>query len=184
MKTIINLIAAAVLSAGLLMITSSTVNGQDCTCVEETEVPIEGAFFLNLINEDDYPHFMHISGLKRYSNVVYDESAQSPELSSYHIKSNNKNVDLRATYDKDGRLIRAKYVTKNTRLPKSISEYIVRDEYKDWTMVSNKVIVHDFDAQSTEYRIKMKNGKQTQTLHFDRSGNRIDKLARKNSRAV
>ncbi len=184
MKTIINLIAAAVLSAVLLMITSSTVKGQDCTCVEETELPDEGAYFLDFIHEEDYPNFMHISGLKRYYNIVYDESAQTPTLRSYQIQGSSKGGNLMATYDKDGKLIRAKYVTKNTRLPKHITEHLVMDEYKDWTMVSNKVTVRNFDPESTEYQVKMKNGKQTQTLHFDRSGNRIDKLARKNRRVA
>jgi len=166
------------------MITSPIVSGQNSTIVEETELSIEGAFYLDFIHEEDYPHFLHISGLKRYSNIVFDESSAVQGLKSYQVRSKNKTHNLSATYDKDGRLMRARYVTKNTRLPKHITEHLVMDEYKDWTMVGNKVTVKNFDAQSTEYQVKMKNGKKKQTLRFDRSGNRIDKIARKNRRAV
>lgn len=151
-------------------------NVNDCPCAE---VAISDQTLLMLIGEDTYPDFLNISGLKKYSNINLEGIATfSPKIKTYTLTGSNRQATLSATYNnKDGNLITGHYVTKNTRLPKDILIMLVED-YKGWTMTSNKTIVHDFDAQRTEYQVKIKNGKNKQTLYLNHAGKPIEKLAR------
>jgi hypothetical protein len=67
---------------------------------------------------------------------------------------------------------------KNVPLPKTISANLATDDYKEWTMIGNKIVVHDFNTLRTEYEVKLQNDKMKQTLFFDHSGNRIKKISR------
>lgn len=180
MKTTNNLLKI-ILSTGFLFFNVLLVNGQvgndkDCTC---SEVVISDQNELVLIGEDDYPNFLNISDLKKYSYIKYDGIiSPSPDIDSYIMKSSNKHATLYATYAKDGKLINGLLVSKNTILPQAILLYLIDNGHKDWTMTSNKTFVHDFDAQKTEYEVKMKKDKNKQVLYFDHTGKPIKKLSR------
>lgn len=130
-----------------------------------------------LIEEDDYPYFLNISDLKKYSTIKY-AGVLGTSIDSYTMKSSNKHVSLHATYAKDGKLINGLLVSKNTVLPQAILLYLISEGHKGWTMTNNKIFVHDFDAQRTEYEIKMKKDKNKQTLYLDHTGKPIQKLSR------
>lgn len=180
MKTTSNLLKI-ILSLGFLFFNVLLVNGQvandkDCTCSEET---ISDPSALILIGEDDYPYFLNISDLKKYSNIKYAGiELPSSQVESYTLKSNNKQVTLLATYAKDGKLINGLMVSKNTVLPQAILVYLIDKDNKGWTMTSNKTFVYDFDAQRTEYEVKMKKDKNKRTVFFDHTGKPIKKLSR------
>ncbi|MDZ7659660.1 hypothetical protein [Fodinibius sp.] len=170
-----------ILSMSFLFFNALLVQGQiainkDCTC---PEVAIADQSVLILIGADDYPNFLNISGLKKYSNINYDGLINLPlKEGTYTVKGSDNQVELLATYNiKDGSLISGHYITKNTPLPKVILVTLVED-HKGWTMTRNKTIVHDFDAQRTEYQVKMRDGKNKQILYFDHSGKPIKKLSR------
>ncbi len=181
MMKIPNNILKIILSTGLLFFNVLLVNGQvannkDCTCLEDT---ISDQSVLLSIGEDAYPNFLNISGLRKYSNINFDGlNSLSQKINIYTLKGSSKKAELRATYHKkDGRLINGHYITENTYLPKVILIALVEDR-KGWTMTSNKTIVHDFDAQRTEYEVKMSKNNNKQTLYFDHSGKPIKKLSR------
>lgn len=169
MKTKVALAIGVISFLGL-----TTVQAQDaktpCTCESDTKISV--------ITAEDYPNFLDISSLKKYSNIFYNGMNSDVErVREYRLAGHSKDTSVEALYGKDGKLITGKLVVKNSPLPGAINRYLVTDTYKDWTMVSNKIFVKDFDAMSTEYEVKMKKGKEKQTLYFDSAGNQITRLA-------
>lgn len=149
-----------------------SLNAQDCTCPEETVQ--ESTTVLTMISENDYPNFLNINGLKKYSNIKYRGLIPgSDDIKSFSLKSTGKEFKLFATYREDGSLIKGTLTRKDSRLPKIIRDYLASDDYMDWTMIHNKTIVHDFNAQRTEYEVNLERDGMKQTLLFDHSGNRI-----------
>lgn len=164
------------LSLGVLFLTALPVKAQDCEC---PEVALGNESVLTVIKVSDYANFLNVEGLKKYSNIKFSGyELYSPEAREYTLQNNGKNIRLFATYGKDGNLIKGKLVAKNTRLPKVIIDYLVTDNYRGWTMTSNKTIVRDFNAQKTEYEVIIQRDKMKQKLLFDHIGNRITKLAK------
>lgn len=164
-----------VLTTGLLFaLVVASVQAQDvkelCPCEVDSKI--------SMITEEDYPNFLNIPALKKYSNIIYNGLGSDPaDVYEYHLAGRAKNISVDALYGKDGKLVTARLVKKDTPLPDFVSKQLVSGSYKDWTMRSNKTFVKDFDAMSTEYEVKMKNGKNKLTLYFDSAGNRIDRLA-------
>lgn len=176
-KTTNNLIKI-ILSTGFLFFNVLLVNGQvgndkDCTC---PEVAIFDQSVLGLIGEEDYPYFLNISDLKKYSNVQYG-GLIGRSAKTYTINTRNKQINLHAKYAKNGKLIKGLLVTKNSPVPLVILLYLI-DYHKDWIMTSNKTFVHDFDTQKTEYEVKMEKDGKKQTLFFDHAGKPLKKLSR------
>ncbi|GAA5520866.1 hypothetical protein LQ318_03940 [Aliifodinibius salicampi] len=177
MKTINTLLTITVCT-GFLFLNSLIVNGQNCKCPDEVLVVYEEpAMPLVSITEKDYPNFLNISGLERYSNIKYLGSTKNSK--SYTLKSKSNQVNLNATYAQDGKLIHGKLTVKNAPLPKIISRHLASDDYKNWIMKSNKTVIHDFDALKTEYEIKLQQDKKKQTLYFNHKGDQIKKLSRR-----
>lgn len=180
---LLNNILKILLGTGFLFFYTPLLNAQDCKCQEVITVQqIEPTSFLTEIGVNEYPYFKNISGLKKYSNIKYiglDENSY-PKADFFTIKSKNKDMNLKATYGKDGNLIDGRLTMENVPLPSTISTNLVADEYKGWTMTSNKIVVHDFDTLRTEYEVKLEQDKDKmkQTLFFDHSGNRIQKISR------
>lgn len=154
------------------LLVTSTVQGQAVKAPCETESKI------SVITEEDYPNFLNITDLEKYSNVIYNGlDVNRNKVSELRLVGNGKDTSLEAVYGRDGKLISAKLVKKDHPLPSIISRHLVSDSFKDWTMISNKTYVRDFDAMSTEYEVVMKKGKTKQTVHFDYHGNPISRLA-------
>lgn len=163
------------LSIAILLLTVISVKAQDCECPEEAQI---NKTELTMIGLDDYVNFLSIEGLKKYSNINYQGlKYKSNKARAYNLSSYNHRISLDATYGRDGNLTKGMLVAKNYPLPKVIYDYLVTDNYKDWTMTSNKTIIHDFDALTTEYEVKIQRDKMKQTLFFDHLGNRITRLA-------
>lgn len=161
----------------ILFLATLSLNAQDCTCPEETVE--EPTTVLTTIGEQDYPNFLTLNGLKRYSNIRYSGLLPgSADAKSFTIRTNGKRYQLNATYGADGNLIRGIYTTKDSNIPRTIRDYLATDDFKGWTMIHNKTIVRDFDVERTEYEVNLERDGVKQTLLFDHSGNRIRRLAR------
>ncbi|MEX1269878.1 MAG: hypothetical protein WEA56_12780 [Balneolaceae bacterium] len=101
------------------------------------------------------------------------------EVGPYTLEgSNGLRKTLNARYDKNGELIEASLIRMNVNLPTVVKKSILTD-FPDWTMTSNEMIVTDFDAGKTEYKVSLKKGIDRQTLFFDYDGDRIKGLALK-----
>lgn len=156
----------------LLVITTAQAQDKKAPCDTESKISV--------ITEDDYPNFLNIADLKKYSNIIYNGVTVNPKKGNeYLLEGYGKNKSLEARYGKDGKLISARLVKKNHPLPNAIYRYLVSDSYKDWSMIGNTTYVKDFDAMSTEYEVQIKQGSLKQTLYFDRAGNPIQRLALK-----
>lgn len=160
-----------ILIMALFLLTAISVNGQKS---QQSEVALVQQTELKVIGVSDYANFLNIEGLDKYSNITH----KGFKNGSYILRSKNQYIDLRATYDADGNLIKGKLVTKNSRLPLLIKDHLIADNYKEWTMISNKIVVRDFDANKTEYEVEMHRDGQKMKLYFDHRGNRIERLSR------
>ena len=159
------------LSLGLLFLTALSVNAQGN---QKSDVALDQKTVLKVIGVSDYANFLNIEGLDKYSNI----KRKGYKNDSYVLRSKNKHIDLYATYGSDGNLIKGKLITKNSRLPLAVKSYLTTDSFKEWTMISNKVIVRDFDAKKTEYEVEVLRDGKKMKLYFDHTGNRITKLSR------
>ncbi|MDR8391171.1 hypothetical protein NC796_08485 [Aliifodinibius sp. S!AR15-10] len=178
MKTT-NILNVIVLSIGILFLVVPSLNAQDCNCSEATAV-VQGepTSVLTGISESDYPYFLNIKGLKKYSNITYNGLPVGSSNANYSLRSDGKGMKLSATYGEDGNLINGWYITKNRVIPRAIREFLTTENYIGWTMTDNKIVVHDFDALKTEYEVKLQKDNMKQTLFFDHSGTQIKKLSR------
>lgn len=169
-----------ILGTGMLLVTASSVSAQNCECPEGTvAVQNSPATELKSIGESDYPYFLNIKNLSRYSNIMYDGlSLHSPSVRSYRLISRSRQIDLNASYRKDGTLIDGQLIIKDSPLPSNISKSVIKNGFKGWIMIENKIIVHDFDAQRTEYEVTLQRGEEKQTLFLNRNGELIEKLSR------
>jgi hypothetical protein len=165
-----------ILSLALLFLTVISVRAQDCQCPEEVQ---DNKTVLKVIGVNDYVNFLNIEGLQKYSNINYEQfDLESNKVRRYILNNHGKNMAVKATYGKDGNLMKGSLITKNSRLPKVIQNYLVTGNYEGWTMTSNKTVVRDFNALNTEYEVKIKRDTMKQTLYFDHLGNRITRLTR------
>ncbi|MCW9708214.1 hypothetical protein [Fodinibius salsisoli] len=166
-----------IVSLSVLFLMALSLKAQDCRCPEE--VVVEKTTVLTMIGENDYPNFLNISGLKKYSNIRYTGLAPgSAGAKTFTLKNTGKKFKLFATYREDGSLIKGIITSKDAPVPLTIRNYLAADDYKDWTMVHNKTVVRNFDAQRTEYEVDLERDGMKQRLFFDHSGNRIKKLSR------
>jgi hypothetical protein len=117
--------------------------------------------------------------LKTYKanwNVSEDNIAElsSDDYSLYVLNiSGKKGGNLEATYNQDGQLVEAKELLVNSRLPRSVSTYIVQN-YKGYQIDSDK-IKRTIRPDKTEQRIEVAvhKGSDKKRLFFDNSGNFI-----------
>lgn len=167
-------------SISMVLLITLSVKGQECKCSEETvTVQNEPISVLRMIEESDYPYFLNVDSLRRYSNIKYDGlSVKSSKVKRYVLTNSSKHVKLNAVYGKNGNLINGKLLIIDSPLPVVIREYLNTDMFKDWTIKRNKILVHDFDTRRTEYEVQVQHQKMNQTLFFDYSGNRIKRLSR------
>ncbi|MDR8392593.1 hypothetical protein NC796_15665 [Aliifodinibius sp. S!AR15-10] len=170
-------IKTIVLIIGSLFFITLSVNAQDCTCTEAKVSQIKPSTALSVIEEDDFPNFLNVESLKKYSNVKQNGELNPFNITYYVIESHTKRVDLYARYSKKGALINSVYIRKDWPLPFVIRRQLAT-EFTGWTMTNNKIVVNDFDRQKTEYEVKLRQGDLKQVLFFDHSGNRINKLSR------
>jgi hypothetical protein len=134
---------------------------------------------LGEVAESDYPYFLNLLSLQRYSNIEYRGlSVNFMKDRGYDLTSNGKNFKLYAKYGADGNLIKGSLIKKDSRLPLFIREHLPGYMVERWKMVSNKTFINDFDPLKTEYEVELQRDNKNRTVFFDHSGKRIEKLSR------
>ena len=166
--------AAALL---ILFFIALSVNAQNVPC-PEVAVQNEPTTVLETIGEDDYPHFLNISGLKRYSNIKYNGlEIVSNKVGNYTLVGNGKRMKLFAMYGADGNLINGSFIKKDSLIPVFIIEHLRAYRTEDWKMAGNKTFVIDFDPLKTEYEVELQRENENRTVFFDHAGKPIKRLA-------
>jgi hypothetical protein len=131
----------------------------------------------------NFPHMtlkqvlkMPLKTYKTNWNVSEDNVAalSSDDYSVYVLNiTGKKGGNMEATYNQDGQLIEAKEILVNSRLPRSISTYIVQT-YKGYLIDSDK-IKRTIRPDKTEQRfeVAIHKGSDKKRLFFDNDGNFI-----------
>lgn len=170
-----------VISFMLILSTVNTINAQSFECPDQSaNAEQEKTSSMIIITEEDYPCFQSIECLKtnqKFRNIAFSEDIQFPD--EYVMSGEVTNMYLNARYDRRGNLIESTLYRKNTALPSSVRRQLVQDGLAGWTMMENEMVVNDFEAQKTEYKIVLEKDDNRQTLYFDNEGNRIQQLARR-----
>jgi len=93
---------------------------------------------------------------------------QSEGYESYLVSFRSRKGELRAEFDKVGKLLNTNLKFTNIILPQDICHQLYRD-YKGWTMVKNVHIANTRkgDVKKDLYRITMTNGNQKKNLKID-----------------
>jgi len=96
---------------------------------------------------------------------VFDNSVEK-SIQELTASMNGENISLQATYNKDGALINATYKLQNFILPSTLLVHLTGPEFDGWRMAGNEMVVNNFMAEQTEYRVFMENGTKSKTLSF------------------
>ncbi|MEX0609568.1 MAG: hypothetical protein WD016_12890 [Balneolaceae bacterium] len=102
--------------------------------------------------------------------VTFDETIENyPQKRTARMKGDAINVT--AHYDKEGSLIKGSYKQHNAALPRELLAHLAEGDYSGWTMTKNTVLVQDFNAASTVYKIILESENEAgkKTLRFTHS---------------
>lgn len=135
----------------------------------------------SLISENYYNCFKELHCLKNNReirekglDIQFDRKRHFKE---YQLSGETRNEKLDAVYDDQGRLIEARLVRVNFALPRFITEQLVTGQYADWRMIGNEMVVENFDAKTTRYKVILQKEDQGTVLYFDRHGNQMNHFA-------
>lgn len=135
------------------------------------------ADFQNTFNEEDYPYLRNLECLKN-KQFLEDRGFTSTFRNMKSVNNNRfvltgsgHKLDMTATYNKDGHLVKSLLTMQDIRIPRAIQQYIYSDKFAGWTMTGNEKIVKDFDPYQTEYKVIMMNGTEKKVLSFREYGN-------------
>ena len=94
-------------------------------------------------------------------------------MPDYYVASaSGRNISIEAVYDKNGKLIRSKTVIKNVKLPEPIMSS-VKDEYPDWRIVSDQVVIRDFDKNKKYFQVMIRKENNEKTIYYNAQGNKV-----------
>jgi hypothetical protein len=135
-----------------------------------------------MIQEDKFSCFQNLHCLikddsfnRSYRNAV---RLNSNEFQKFIVEGSSKNEDVYAVYDGvSGRLIEATVIQRNIILPRSITEVLIADEYKDWIMIGNELVVQNFDKNSMQYKVVLQRGDEVRIEYFDKNGNTGNRMS-------
>ncbi len=130
----------------------------------------------NAFNEEDYPYLRNLECLKNKEFLKSRgftssfKNMKSKNNTHFVLTGSGHKLDMTATYDGDGNLVKSLLTMHDIRIPRAIQQYIYSGKFEGWTMSGNEKIVTDFDPYQTEYKIKMTNGKEEKILNFREYG--------------
>lgn len=99
---------------------------------------------------------------------IFDDSVEN-YLQELSIAMKGVNVELSATYNKKGELLRATYKRQNLALPAALLSHIAIDEFDGWNMTGNEMIMKNFEENKTNYTVELQNNSSTKLLTFTHS---------------
>lgn len=86
------------------------------------------------------------------------------------VEGASKNETMHAVYNGSGELIKATVIQRNIVLPKTISLVLASSEFEDWSMIGNELVIEDFNKNSMQYKVILKNGDEVRVEYFDKHG--------------
>lgn len=141
-------------------------------------IPLKSDTILkNTFNEEDYPYLRNLECLKNKNFLNARgftstfKNMKSRNNSHFVLTGSGYKLNMRATYAKDGTLVKSLLTMQDIRIPSAIRQYIFSGKFKGWTMTGNEKIVTDFDPYQTEYKIIMTKGTKEKVLSFREYGN-------------
>lgn len=98
---------------------------------------------------------------------VSDESSFDPQY--YEVTFNGKGESGKAVYNAEGDLIHSKETIKDEALPEMITRAIA-DKYPEYKVMKDKEVIRDGKKNIDYYQVKIKKGKEKETLYFSENG--------------
>lgn len=134
----------------------------------------------NIITEEMFTCFQHLQCLKDknpFKNSNLDEIRLNGGSERYTVEGSSQNEELYAEYDRSGKLIHATLIQRNINIPKRIARILLDDEFKEWTMIGNEVVIEDFDTRQTQYKIVLQNGSDVKVEYIDHNGQILNRIS-------
>lgn len=142
--------------------------------LQKGEIPetVEKTVTSDLTNEEPVQWTLISELVKSYglSTLMTDEGDVHPDNYYVKVKTINGSV-YDALYSPDGKLIRWKEKLKDGHLPAFIQSELIKDEYKDWKVVSDEYFIKEYRNNASKYYlVKIEKGRQKKNLYFNDSG--------------
>jgi hypothetical protein len=159
-----------ILTTLLLALTCTTIASSQNT----SETTKENKPNANLtINESNFSCFESLQCLKRenpFNSNNLDRLNLNGQSEMYVVEGSSKNESMHAVYDANGSLVKATVIQRNIILPRSIYEALSSEEFEDWTMIGNELVVKNFDKNSMEYKVVLESGDDIRVEYFNKNG--------------
>lgn len=127
---------------------------------------IHNADYINTMSDLDVSKkILKLQNIVANYNIKTAKVYRSKSNTTYTVKFNEGDNQLRAIYDREGKLLSSQETYQNIKLPYSVSSELVKDN-PGWSL--NQVycdiqFIKDVDTQIV-YRVVLKNGKKTKTV--------------------
>lgn len=132
--------------------------------VEKKDVP---ARVVNAIEKDYLSCKENISWFVSESNITPSE---------YVVTSKGKGITCESHYDKNGRLLWAKTVLIDTKIPAPILQAIIAD-YPDWEVTGDRAVIHNFDEHTKKFEVAITKDRETQYLYYSADGKKLKQVS-------
>jgi hypothetical protein len=139
---------------------------------EEIPAAVAKTVTSDLKNEEPVQWTLISELVKSYglSALMTGEGDVLPDNYYVRVKTTNGSV-YDAIYSPDGQLIRWKEKLKDEQLPAFIQSELIKDEYKDWKVVSDVYFIKEYrNTASKYYLVKIEKGRQKKNLYFNDNG--------------
>ena len=87
----------------------------------------------------------------------------------YSVSMKGKDVSGQAVYNAKGELMHSKEIIKDGQLPSAITKKLATD-YSGYQVTKDKEVIKDGKHHTEYYKIRVKKGKEKQTLYFGENG--------------
>lgn len=91
----------------------------------------------------------------------------------YVATATGDRISCESVYDKNGKLIRAKTVLTDIKLPSHVAK-AVRDEYPEWKVSNGHFVFRDFDMDKKHFEVVIARDGKEQTPYYDDMGKRME----------
>jgi len=96
---------------------------------------------------------------------------------SYVVEGSSKNETLHAVYNSNGDLQKATVIQRNIPMPRAINEVLISDEFRDWSLIGNELVIQNFDRERMQYKVILQNGSEVRVEYFDRYGQNLNRIS-------
>lgn len=105
-------------------------------------------------------------------NISWYVSESNVTPSEYFVTAKGKGITCESHYDGNGRLLWAKTVLIDTKIPGPVLQAI-STKYPDWKITGDRAVIHDFDENTKKFEVAVTKGGQKQYLYYSASGNEL-----------